>query len=140
MREPHAPRYLAYLALILCILVIGYGLLLSAFRGSLFTFYAQRLNTWVADGGDVKAVQSQVVEICRKLVMSQAGLVEQVTLIIYSDELDYRVGVCTKMTVNRVHKQPAFSEPDLVNMICDDPFPYHALFQRLCRISGLRSP
>jgi hypothetical protein len=24
-------------------------------------------------------------------------------------------------------------------MICGDPFPYHGLFQRLCRMSGLRS-
>lgn len=140
MGEPHARRYLAYLALLLFVLVTGYGLLLSAFRDRLFTFYAQQLNAWVADGGDVKAVQSQVVEACSKLVISQAGLIEQLILItFYSDEFDYRVDICTKMTVNRLYEQSAFSKPDLVNMICEEPI-YHGLFQRLCQMSGLRSP
>src|SRR6201987_758801 len=121
MGEGHAHRYLAYLALLLFILVIGYGLLLSAFRDRLFTLYTQQLNAWVAGGGDIQVLQSQVVETCGKRVITQAGLAEQLTLIsFYSDEFDYRVDVCTKMTVNRVHTQPAFATPELVDMICGD--------------------
>jgi hypothetical protein len=54
------------------------------------------------------------------------------------DELDFRVDVCTKMTANRVYKQPEFEKPEIVKMICWDTNRYHRVFVRLCEHDGLR--
>ncbi len=73
------------------------------------------------------------------LVWTQAGAFERLELMtIYRDEFDFRVDVCTKMTVNRVYKQPEFENPEMVNTICADINPYHELFLRLCSRSGLQ--
>jgi hypothetical protein len=111
----------------------------AVFRDSFFDLYTKRLDAWVSTGGDIKTVQSEVLETCGKLVLTQAGAFERIQLLtFYRDEFDFRVDVCLKMTANRLYKQPEFEKPEMVTMICDDPRPYHELFNRLCRRSGLR--
>jgi hypothetical protein len=119
--------------------VIVFVVLPTMMRDGYYKYYTSRLDDWVAKGGDAHTVQTQVVETCGKLIMSQAGIVERFQLVtFYRDEFDFRVDVCTKMTANRIYKQPEFEKPEVVAMICDDPHPFHELFGRLCRRSGLR--
>jgi len=71
--------------------------------------------------------------------MTEAGWLERIQLSTFlRDELDFRVDVCTKMTANRVYKQPEFENPEGVKMICWDTHPYHRVFVRLCEHDGLR--
>lgn len=112
---------------------------LAVFRDKLFDFYMQRLDGWVEAGGDPQTVEAVVIESCGRLVMSQAGWFERVQLATtYRDEYAFRLDVCTKMTVNRLYKQPELEEPELVRMICGDTHPYHELLVRLCKHDGLR--
>ena len=46
------------------------------------------------------------------------------------EEWDFRVDVCTKMTVNRVHRQPEFENPKIVRMICTEGI---QIFREMCR-------
>jgi hypothetical protein len=120
-------------------LLVGGTLFLSIIRDRLFDLNMGKLDSWVKSGGTVDTVQSKVVETCGNLVLGQAGAIERLQLLtFYGDELDFRIDVCVKMTVNRLYKQPEFEKPELVNMICDDPKPFHELFPRLCSRSGLR--
>jgi len=132
-------RILAILAtaVLACVIVISLGM--AAARERLFDLYMQRLDAWISAGGDIKTVQAEVVETCGKLILTQARWFERMQLMtFYRDELDFRVDVCTKLAANRLYPQPEFQKPELVTMICDDPNPYHELFRRLCRRSGLR--
>jgi hypothetical protein len=52
------------------------------------------------------------------------------------EEFHFRVDVCTKMTVNRVHPQPEFKKKEIVKMLCDES--KVILFKKLCSGSGLR--
>jgi hypothetical protein len=95
-----------------------------------------RLDDWTNKGAVVSLVQAQVVEPCGMLVLTQAGAIDRIKLMTTSrDEFDFRVDVCTKMTVNRVYKQPEFEKPETVALICDGS---NELFRRLCQRSGLR--
>jgi hypothetical protein len=127
-------------ALLLAAVVLAGGtLFVSVFRDRFFNVNMERLDKWVGGGGDASTLNSEVVTDCNNLVLSQAGALERLELLfIFRDELHFRIGVCTKMTVNRVYKQPEFENSKIVNMICDDPKPFHELFHRLCRRSGLR--
>jgi hypothetical protein len=128
----------ALVAIVALVMVVS-SVALAVFRDGLFDLYTKRLDAWVSSGGDVKTVQSDVLETCGKLVLSQAGGFEWIQLLtFYRDEFDFRVDVCLKVTANRLYKQPEFEKPEMVTMICDDPRPYHELFKRLCRRSGLR--
>lgn len=91
--------------------------------------YFGTLDTWVARGGRVEDVQSTVVETCGKLVMLNATSGERV-------RLHFRVDVCTKLTVNRVHPQPEFQKREIVSMVCDPG--KLELFVKLCARNGLR--
>jgi hypothetical protein len=128
----------AALVIVALVIVVG-SFTLAVFRDALFDLYTKRLDAWVSSGGDVKTGQTEVVETCGKLVLSQAGAFERMQLLtFYRAEFDFRVDVCLKMTANRLYKQPEFEKPEMVAMICDDPRPYHELFRRLCQRSGLR--
>ncbi len=109
--------------------------------------YLADLDAWVArgpvfregekvDDAAVKARVQPVVETCGKLVMLTATAKEK-TAFLTTDraEFDFRVDVCTKMTVNRLHEQPQFQKPELVRAVCDSSIP---VFRRLCVRSGLR--
>lgn len=99
--------------------------------------YLATLDTWVTRGGRVEDVQGTVVKACGKLVMLNATPGERVRLAtIDREDLRFRVAVCTKMTVNRVHPQPEFQKREMVSMVCDPGG--LALFLKLCARSGLR--
>lgn len=99
--------------------------------------YFRRLDDWVRRGGPVQEIQSTVVETCGKLVMLNASTAEKVKLMTTErEEFDFRVDVCTKMTVNRIHPQPEFENPKIVSSICDES--NVLLYKKLCKRSGLR--
>ena len=132
-------KILRAIVLVVLLLVLAIALVPIFVRTKLFDIYTGRLDAWVKNGGQIEVVQKQVVESCGMLVWTQARAFERLQLMtIYRDEFDFRVDVCTKMTVNRIHKQPEFEKPQIITLICDDTNPYHELFGRLCRKSGLR--
>lgn len=99
--------------------------------------YFTTLDEWARGGGRVQEVQEKVVKTCGKLVMLNASIPEKIALsTTQREEFHFRVDVCTKMTVNRVYKQPEFEKKGLVEMICDES--QVTLFRKLCRHSGLR--
>jgi hypothetical protein len=139
VKRPKIKTLLVALAATVAVVILVVSLALAVFRDGFFDLYMKRLDAWVGAGGDVKTVQSQVVETCGKLILTQAGAFERIQLLtFYRDEFDFRVDVCLKMTANRLYKQPEFEKPEMVTMICDDPRPYHELFKRLCQRSSLR--
>jgi len=100
--------------------------------------YFRTLDNWVARGGPLEEVQATVVETCGNLVMLTATSNMQRLRLSTTDREIYhfRVGVCTKMTVNRVHPQPDLQQKETVSMICDRLSV--ELFSKLCTRSGLR--
>jgi hypothetical protein len=124
-------KIIRVLLVLITVTVVRFFVAVSAFRDKLFDLYMHRLDAWVSNGGNFKTIQSEVVENCGELIQLST---------FYRDEFDFRVDVCAKMTVNRVYKQPEFEKPEIVDTICDDKNPYHELFRRLCRRSGLRPP
>jgi hypothetical protein len=124
---------------IIAVVFIAGTLLISALRDSFFNLNMEKLDSWVKNGGSTNTLTEDLAAPCSNLVLSQAGPLERLELLfIFRDELDFRIDVCAKMTANRLYKQPEFEKPEIVNMICDDPKPFHELFRRLCRRSGLR--
>jgi len=98
--------------------------------------YWSTLDEWVSDGGKVIDVQDTVVKTCGKLVMVTVDAKEKISLSTTDrEEFHFRVDVCTKMTVNRVHPQPEFENPDIVNSICKES--EVELFKKLCKHTGL---
>ncbi len=109
-------------------------------------YYAD-LDAWVARGPvfqpgvqvDQAAFQARVqpmVETCGKLIMVTATPQQRVTFqTTERSEFDFRVDVCSKMTINRIHEQPEFQKPELVRQICNSTIP---VFRELCVRSGLR--
>lgn len=98
--------------------------------------YFKNLDDWVKNGGNVKKVQDIVVENCGKLVMVTVDSVEKLQLSTTKrDEFDWRLDVCVKMTVNRVHPQPEFKNQKIIDMICNNDV---TLFQKMCRQNGFR--
>jgi hypothetical protein len=99
-------------------------------------FYLRRLDAWVAGGGSPSEIQSGVIANCGKLILASASAFDNLRYTTISrDDFDFRVDVCAKMTVNRVHKQPEFENEKTIGIICDGQ---DALFRWLCRRSGLR--
>lgn len=98
--------------------------------------YLSTLDAWVAKDGPVSDIQDTVIGTCGKLVLVAATASEKVALsTTQRAEFDFRVDVCAKMTVNRVHKQPEFEKPEILKSICGDSS--LALFKRLCKHSGI---
>ncbi|HEX3037256.1 MAG TPA: hypothetical protein VHT73_19400 [Thermodesulfobacteriota bacterium] len=99
--------------------------------------YFSTLDGWVKRGGQISEVQNTVVETCGKLVMLTVSASEKIALsTTQREEFHFRVDVCTKMTVNRIHPQPEFEKKETIKMICDDS--EVVMFKKLCRRSGLR--
>jgi hypothetical protein len=120
---------------VVAIILVLFIIVTTAFKQPTFDFYTRRLDHWVQAGGDVATLQTDVVENCGKLTLTQAGPLGAISLIAFErDEFDFRVDVCTKMTVNRVHKQTEFENREIVTTICDGDVD---LFRRLCVRSGL---
>jgi hypothetical protein len=99
--------------------------------------YYQTLDNWVHRGAPLDQVQDTVVATCGKLVFLTASSSEQRGFVSTDqEEFHFRVDVCMKMTVNRVHPQPEFEDREMVSMICDESG--IELFSKLCVRSGLR--
>jgi hypothetical protein len=99
--------------------------------------YFHTLDGWVKRGGSMNEVQDTVVQTCGKLVMLTVSNSEKVALsTTQREEFHYRVDVCTKMTINRVHPQPEFEKKEIIRMICDEI--KVNLFKKLCKRYGLR--
>ncbi len=99
--------------------------------------YFGTLDAWVARGGPVDEVQQTVVETCGKLVMLTASAAEKAALATTRrEDFHFRVDVCMKITVNRVHPQPEFEKKETVTIICDRI--EVGLFKKLCKWSNLR--
>jgi hypothetical protein len=130
-------RRLIGAAVVGAIVLVGVvSVVLAVFRTSLYDHYLAGLDTWVQKGGDVGTLQADVVETCGKLVMSQSGVFQNFKFLTYArDDFDFYVDVCTKMTVNRVHKQPEFEKPQIVASLCGPSS--EVFFRKLCLRSGL---
>lgn len=99
--------------------------------------YFRRLDDWVKRGGPVREIQDTVIGTCGKLVMVDASAAEKAKFTTTQrGEFDFRVDVCAKMTVNRVHPQPEFGNQKIVASICDESDV--VLYKKLCKRSGLR--
>jgi len=82
-------------------------------------------------------VQQTVVETCGKLIMLTASGAEKAALATTRrEDFHFRVDVCTKITVNRVHPQPEFEKKETVTIICDRS--EIGLFKKLRKWSRLR--
>lgn len=128
------------LARIAVIAVIAIGFVavvaLAIFRSSAFDLYTNRLDAWVKAGGSPATIQNDVIRNCGMLVMSQSGAFQNFKFLTYGrDDFDFYVDVCSKMTVNRVHKQPEFTKPEIVTALCGSTA--ESLFKEFCQRSGL---
>jgi hypothetical protein len=123
--------------LVAIVAIVALALLaLSMFRGSFFDFYVSKLDLWVRSGGSIATLQSNVVETCGKLIITQAGVLQNLKFWTYArSDFDFDVDVCVKMTVNRVHPQPEFEKPEIVRAICGPSS--EAFFQKLCEHAGI---
>ena len=76
--------------------------------------YFATLDKWVERGGPIVEVQGTVIETCGKLVMATASASERLSLTTTRrEDFHFRVDVCAKITVNRVHPQPEFEKKRL---------------------------
>ena len=99
--------------------------------------YFSVLDGWVERGGKINEYQSVVLETCGKLVMATANASEVVAFTTTQiEEFDFRVNVCEKTTVHRIHHQSEFDDPKTIQAICDDS--KVQLIRKLCTRSGLR--
>ena len=104
---------------------------------ALESMYFATLDSWVEGGGRIEELRERVVKTCGKLVLVIASPKERILfLTVERDKYDFRVDVCTKMTVNRVHKQPEFKKGGIGSMLCEKS--NVLLFKKLCKSSGLR--
>jgi hypothetical protein len=108
--------------------------------------YWKRLDGWVAllrekppvgaTNDEMREILRPVVETCGKLVMLRAGALGSLSLsTVNRDEFDYRVDVCTTLTVHRVWRQPKLRRRDMVDLVCVNTD--KDLFKDLCRRAGL---
>jgi hypothetical protein len=126
---------IALFSLAACVGSLTYGG--KAFIDKLESQYYLVLDGWVNRGGKAQEYQDDVVWTCGKLVMVEASASELVSFwTAQKGEFDFRVNICAKTTVHRVHRQPELNDQDLVQNICDDASV--PMFEKLCRRSGLR--
>ncbi len=111
----------------------------SQMSAQLRDLYLSRLDAWVSGGGKPADVQSGVVETCGRLLMVTATATEAVAFMKERrEDLDFRVDVCTKLTITRAHPQPEFSKPEIRKIVCEDMPETQSIFEVLCKRAGLR--
>lgn len=93
--------------------------------------YLDKLDEWVKNPS-LETIKTGVQENCMRLIFVSAAPDEakQFAQNKEREEWDFRVDVCTKMTVNRVHRQPEFENPKIVRMICTEGI---QIFREMCR-------
>jgi hypothetical protein len=63
----------------------------------MFNRYVGRLNNWVAKGGPISSFQTDVVESCGPIVMSQASFFRYLSMATFDRaNLDFRVDVASR--------------------------------------------
>src|SRR3954453_18373134 len=82
--------------------------------------YLNRLDAWVAAGGDTNKIQNEVLESCGRMMYLRDPSLGTATTKELRESLDMRIDVCAKITVHRVHPQPEFSKPEIVRIVCED--------------------
>ncbi|MEX2150007.1 MAG: hypothetical protein WD793_07320 [Steroidobacteraceae bacterium] len=98
--------------------------------------YWHLLDDWVKEGGPLSDVRSRVVDNCTKLVLGTVDYSEWAALhTTRRAELDFRVDVCVKATIHRVHPQPELSNAMFVAMLCGES--NVALYRQLCARANL---
>jgi hypothetical protein len=98
--------------------------------------YLATLDRWAARGLNTSTLQDSVVATCGKLVMITSSKSDAAALATtWRDEFDFRVDVCTNLTVHRVEKQPRFADPKIVNLVCVKSSV--SLYRTLCKRAGL---
>ena len=121
----------AFAAMLLFVVAIT-----TVFKPTLFDLYVRNLDTWAENGGHISSLQTDVVDNCAKLILSQAGPRGALSLAIFDrDELDFRVDVCVKIAVNRIHKQPEFENPATVSMICNSQLEIFRMYREGNRLT-----
>ncbi|WP_143007055.1 hypothetical protein [Ancylobacter rudongensis] len=99
--------------------------------------YLRRLDAWVATR-DMSSIQAEVVGNCGKLMYLRDPSMGKSTSVEMKDTLDFRIDVCTKMTIHRVEPQPEFANPEIIKIICGDMPKNEPVFTRLCVASNLK--
>jgi len=104
-------------------------------RENLRQSYFQALDAWVESGGDIKQVQKELVKNCGKLVLASVPVKTAAAMMgPRREDFHFRVDVCVKTTVNRVHPQPEFKIQKILTAICGSNI---KLFRELCQKTGL---
>lgn len=100
--------------------------------------YLSRLDAWVASR-DLKAVQTEVVENCGKMMYLRDPSLGTATPKDLKETLDTRIDVCAKITVHRVAPQPEFSNPAINKIVCGDMPKSEPVIGLLCAKAGVKS-
>jgi hypothetical protein len=67
-------------ATIVALLFVGIALPTIIFRSHIYNMYLGKLDRWVADGGPVQSIEAEIVEPCGKIVLTQYGVWEVISL------------------------------------------------------------
>lgn len=100
----------------------------------LTSLYVGRLDQWVASGGNLEQVQSEVVDTCGRLILVTADAQRRAELNADANAWALDADICAKITVHRVHPQPEFSNPEIVGLVCEGT---NSLFRALCARAGI---
>lgn len=99
--------------------------------------YLRRLDAWVATR-DLSKVQADGVGNCGKMMYLRDPPIGTATSKELKETLDFRIDVCTKMTVHRVEPQPESANPATVKITCGDMSKNEPVFTRLCAKANLK--
>jgi hypothetical protein len=121
------------LCTIIATLCLGSG---TAFANEEEDHFLQKLDAWVAAGGDRATIPTEVHDACELLTIITADASERLKLKTTDRrEFEFRQETCIKMTVNRAHPRPKFIEREEIMSLCEEESV--PLFPLLCRQSGL---
>jgi hypothetical protein len=103
------------------------------------TLYYKRLDDWVAAGGNTDKIQADVVGNCGKLIYTRVPMSRfQSVAGEEKEDIDFRIDVCAKLTVNRAHPQPEFQNPKTRKIVCGDMAGSDPVFAKLCAGAGIK--
>jgi hypothetical protein len=123
---------------IVAVIILSIFVVLIFEKETLFNLYADRLDRWVEAGGNVERLDAEVVPSCGKLVMTQSGVWKDLGFVTLDRAVfHFEVGVCVKLTMNRLVKQPEVENPEMIMLICAGS---NDLLRHLCKRSGLATP
>lgn len=127
----------------LAVFFINHNALASDFltddlKEKLEKLYVERLDKWVAGGGDVNSIQEQVVTNCGKLFYMHVDPKKIPNLSKEEREhYDDLIDMCVKITVTRIEVQPEFEKPEVIQLVCTDVASNYPIFVKLCQKAKL---